>query len=231
MYVDTDLYLNKKEKDFVILDTYSISGLLEENKILYKGLNLGFDPYLDKNIDQKGKSYLKIRYNQMEDIDLISMREKNKSYFKKKDIQDNLINPVIDKSKTNNIRSIITYSFFIFSIVALMLLFWNKSNKDENYKISINQCKFLKIFISSLFILLFTIPITVKSCNIVGDLNEIDRELNIYSLKIVNKIYIILSFTLYGIILIFIVILCISRKKRENLSKKETEKKNVSNIC
>ena len=61
LYVDTDLHLNKKEKNYNILDTYTISGLLEENKILYKGVDLGFDPYKEKDIDQKGKSYLKIK--------------------------------------------------------------------------------------------------------------------------------------------------------------------------
>ena len=49
LYVDTDIYPNKKES--IILDTYTISGVLEENKILYKGVDLGFDPYTDKDID------------------------------------------------------------------------------------------------------------------------------------------------------------------------------------
>ena len=33
---------------------------MKENKNLYKDVNLDFDPYRDKEIEQKGKSYLKI---------------------------------------------------------------------------------------------------------------------------------------------------------------------------
>ena len=62
-YVDTDIYINKKEENFILLDTYTISGVLEENKMLYRGVDLGFDPYSIEDIDKKGKSYLKIRYN------------------------------------------------------------------------------------------------------------------------------------------------------------------------
>ena len=221
LYVDTDLYINKKEKDYTILDTYTISGVLEENKILYKGLDLGFDPYTDKNIDQKGKSYLKIKYNENKNVDIISMREKYDFYFKNKDFRDKFIKPVTDKYKMANNLSIISYSFFIVMIVILMLIsFCNKSNCSF-------CCFFFIIFYAFINGTLFPI---IKSCNDISNLNKIDKELNISSLKIVNIIYVILSFLLYGIILIFIITFCIYSKKREDLSKKEkeTEKKNAS---
>ena len=69
---------------------------MEDNKILYKGLNLGYDPYLDKDIDKKGKSYLKIKYN--ENVDLISMRE----IYKNVKIQNSLIRKVTNKFNTFN---------------------------------------------------------------------------------------------------------------------------------
>ena len=56
LYAYSDLYLNKNEKDFIILDTFTISGLLNENSKLYKGVNLGYDPYTINKIDTKGKS-------------------------------------------------------------------------------------------------------------------------------------------------------------------------------
>ena len=82
LYADTDIYLNNNNRDNDILDTYTISGLLEENKKLYKGLNLGFDPYKEKDIDKKGKSYLKIKYN--ENVDLFFMRERKIFILKRK---------------------------------------------------------------------------------------------------------------------------------------------------
>ena len=230
LYVDTDIYLNKKEEDYIILDTYTISGLLKENQNLYKDINLGFDPYIDKNIHHRGKSYLKIKYNEKK-VDLISLREKNNTYFKNKNIQDNLISPVTKKYKAFNILGIIGYSFFIFIIVILMLISCgNKSTKDENYKISINQRNFLCCFIPiSIVLIIFTIFPTIKYLNVSGKLSEINKDLNISFLKLCNKIFIILSFSLYGIILLFIVIICIYRKKKKDLSNKRTEKKDEIN--
>mgnify|MGYP007104140518 CR=1 FL=1 len=41
--VDTDLLLNNNTVKDLIFDTYTISGLLEENTHLYQGVNLGYD--------------------------------------------------------------------------------------------------------------------------------------------------------------------------------------------
>lgn len=59
LYADSDLYLNKDEEDFIILDTYTISGLLNENSMLYKGVDLGYDPYKISNINKKRKKLFK----------------------------------------------------------------------------------------------------------------------------------------------------------------------------
>ena len=47
--VDTDLIPNNNTKD--ILDENTLSGLLEDNKNLFQGINLGYDPYKINNID------------------------------------------------------------------------------------------------------------------------------------------------------------------------------------
>ena len=66
------------------------------------------------------------------------MRERYNIYLKKKDIQNNLINPVTKKFKTFNTLGIIGYSFFIFIIIILMLVaVGNKPYSD--YKIPDNQ--------------------------------------------------------------------------------------------
>ena len=64
LYVETDIYINKEEENEnnMILDTYSINGLLKDNYLLYRGIDLGYNPYEIDNIDEKGKSYLKVRH-------------------------------------------------------------------------------------------------------------------------------------------------------------------------
>ena len=99
-----------------------------------------------------------------------------------------------------------------------------------DYKISDNQKYFLYCFIPTFIIfVIFTLIPAIKSCTIVGKLNEINKEINISSLKNINKIFIIFSFSLYGIILLFILIICLYKKIKEMFkSQKKDENKNVN---
>ena len=99
-----------------------------------------------------------------------------------------------------------------------------------DYNISDNQKYFLYCFIPTLIIfVIFTLIPAIKSCTIVGKLNEINKEINISSLKNINKIFIIFSLSLYGIILLFILIICLYKKIKEMLtSQKKDENKNVN---
>ena len=216
LYVDTDIYLNKEEENYTLLDTYTISGLLEENKILYKGVNLGFDPYLEKDIDKKGKSYLKIKYNK--NVDLNDMREKyNKN--KQNNILNDLISQVTDNFNAFNTLGIICYLIFIIINIIFMLIACCNKEPLSDYYISKNQCIFLFCFIPiSLIITCLTIIPAIDSCFNVSILNEINKEINISYLIKINKIFIILSFSLYGIILIFILTICLYRKIKDSLS-------------
>ena len=218
LYVDTDLYLNKKE-NYVILDTYTISGVLEENAILYKGVDLGFDPYKEKDIDKKGKSYLKLIYN--ENVDLISMRENHKIYLKKEVYLKSLIDKVKNNFEIPILFGIIGYSLLIFYIfVIVVFILPNKSNKNEQ-----NKCvNFVPFIALSIFLLLYaisTIILTMNSCKNASKLNEIDKEIDISNLKIINIISIIFSLLLYGIILALIVIFCIKRKRKDLLDEQK----------
>lgn len=47
---------------------------------MYRGINLGYDPYEIENIDEKGKSYLKISSNTKKP-NFISLRKKYKQSF------------------------------------------------------------------------------------------------------------------------------------------------------
>ena len=53
LLADTDLYLNEDLNKTEILDTYTISGFLKDNKNLYKNINLEYDPYEEKDIYKK----------------------------------------------------------------------------------------------------------------------------------------------------------------------------------
>ena len=215
LYVDTDIYPNKNEKEYIILDTYTISGLLEENKKLYKGVNLGFDPYTKKDIDQKGKSYLKIKYN--ENVDLISLRGE-----KKNDVKNNDYYNILIKEAFLNFEpfAIMGFCGYIWLIIVFQFNMLNeccyKTNDKE--KISKNQHKFKCCFIPSLVLFfILTIILTIKSFTNFGKLNEIGKRIDISYLKKINLIFIIFSFLCYGVIALFIFILC-QKINRKDLS-------------
>ena len=108
----------------------------------------------------------------------------------------------------------------------MLVLFYNKSyNSYED-----NQKVFLYCFIPTFIIFAtFTLFHAIKSCTIAGKLNEINKEINISSLKKINIIFIILSFLFYVIILLFILIICLYRKIKDLLkSEKKDEKKNAN---
>ena len=215
LYVDTDIYPNKNEKEYIILDTYTISGLLEENKKLYKGVNLGFDPYTKKDIDQKGKSYLKIKYN--ENVDLISLRGE-----KQNDVKNNDYYNILIKEAFLNFEpfAIMGFCGYIWLIIVFQFNMLNeccyKTNDKE--KISKNQHKFKCCFIPSLVLFfILTIILTIKSFTNFGKLNEIGKRIDISYLKKINLIFIIFSFLCYGVIALFIFILC-QKINRKDLS-------------
>ena len=234
LYVDTDIYINQKE-DYILLDTYTISGVLKENELLYREVDLGFDPYKEKNIDKKGKSYLKIRYNSKE-VDLISLRDDYKKYQFNKDIENNQIRPITKHFSTFNKLGIAGYSYLTIIIFFLILLGFNAVyQKKKNFQPQQIKRKniFLYCFIPSMipFIVLSIIP-AINSCTIIGKLNKIKdkTDISVSSLIAINIIYIILFFLLLGIILIFIVIFYIYRKRKDLSDNQEIKSENNTTI-
>ena len=112
LVADTDLYLNKDNAEKVIIDTNTISGFLADNKNLYKELNLGYDPYKEENIDNKGNSYLRLFYNNK--VDLKELRNNINNYNLNHKINEDAINPIRKNIKLIMIFGLISYiSFFI----------------------------------------------------------------------------------------------------------------------
>ena len=107
LVADTDLYLNQDNNEKVIIDTDTLSGFLSDNKNLYKQINLGFDPYKEENIDNKGNSYLRIFYNKK--VNLTELRERINTYNLHNKINEDGINQVRKKTKFIMIFGLISY--------------------------------------------------------------------------------------------------------------------------
>ena len=232
LYVDISLEENKIEEDYFSLDKYTIKDIFEENKILFKGVTLGNAPYSDKDINKKGKSYLKIKYN--ENVDLVSLRDNYYVYLTNKDKENEEISKITNHFGIYNKLGIVGYSYLIFILIIFILIGFVEKNKNKNED-SLPQPKiktnFLYYFIPSLipFLTLSLFPV-IKSCIIIKSLNEIDEiiDISINLLCTTNIIFIALSFFLYGLILVFIVIFCINKKRKNIPDKQET--KNINNL-
>ena len=214
LYVDSDLLLNENEKDYVTLDTYTISGLLKENNILYKDVNLGFDPYTEKNIDSKGKSYLKIRYNK-NNVDIINKRNNYQKYVVDKKMNDEVIIPI-----KNNMKKPITYSgivsYIALIIFCLLLMFCGCSIGQ-----SLNTCcKCLLRLIYMILIIVFisfsflAVIFMFKNLSTINKAKDIDPSSS-NSFKIVCIIYIVIVFIIY-ILLIPLIIIAYRMRKTQS---------------
>ena len=121
LVADTDLLLNKNNEKENIIDNYTISGFLEDNQNLYKNVNLGYDPYKENNIDSKGKSYLRILYNE-NNIDLLSLRNnRNKQNLNHK-ININEINSIHKNTNIITILGSIGYGILLIFIIRVLVV-------------------------------------------------------------------------------------------------------------
>ena len=118
LVADTDLYLNKNNDEKELIDIDTISGFLADNNNLYKGVNLGFDPYKEENINEKGNSYLRIFYNNK--VDLKDLRDKINNYNSHHKINEDAINPIRKYTKFIMIFGLISFISFIIFMFNLM---------------------------------------------------------------------------------------------------------------
>lgn len=192
LVADTDLYLNKDNDEKVLIDTGTISEFLADNKYLYKGVNLGYDPYKKENIDNKGNSYLRIFYNNK--VDLKKHRSNKKNHQKEYSINKE-IDEVRKSSKSIMIFGLISYISYLISIIFFVIF------KDFDVKI-------VPIFITLFgvfYIISFTyVCINISEFNKLEDLYENDDNFP----RIINLII----FILYLILLIYIIFLSIYLK-------------------
>ena len=183
--VDTDLLLNNNTVKDLIFDTYTISGLLEENTHLYQGINLGYDPYQEKNIDNKGKSYLKLCYNNVRNPDLNSIRSDRIVYNRNRNI-----NSYIDGFNHHKTGLYILEIIGCAILIVGIILF-----------IRINKIFFYLIYIG---LFLFFIPVikAFKNINRLNKLKDLDNRYDYSAAKIINILYIIFNLVLCVVLLV-----------------------------
>ena len=189
LVADTDLYLNKDNDKKEIIDTYTISGFLEDNKNLYKKVNLGFDPYKEKNIDSKGKSYLRIYYN--EGIDLAKLRINYERYVS---------NLSRNKHKINPIKKYIKCTA-AFGFIALFILVLNFACFFGKEKQLIPITIVFGIFMS---LSLFFACLNISKLN---ELKKLGNRNNFKISRIVNLIIVISGFSFMGYLVLYLILI------------------------
>ena len=192
LVADTDLYLNQDNDEKVIIDTDTISGFLADNKNLYKEVNLGYDPYKEENIDNKGNSYLRIFYSNK--VNLEELRDKINTYNLHHKINEDAINPIRKNTKYIMIFGLISYiSFLIF-----MLMFFCSHRFDG--LLSVFALLFIVFYIVSFIYVCINISKFNKLKNFDKNFDNFPRIINliIFSLYLVLLAYIIFLFIYLG---------------------------------
>lgn len=115
LVADSDLYLNYANEQNIIIDNYTISGLLEDNKNLYKEVDIGFDPYEAVNINEKGNSYLRIYYK--EGINVTELKTKIEKYKNHTTINEDKIKPIRKNIKVTSICGLIASVFGFLALI------------------------------------------------------------------------------------------------------------------
>ena len=80
---------------------------MKDNKNLYKKVELGYDPYKEKNIDSRRNSYLRLFYN--DNFDLSALRKNIETYNLNHELNGGLI-----KTINKKIKFIITFYYLIY---------------------------------------------------------------------------------------------------------------------
>ena len=223
LLADTDLYLNKEKNTTDIIDTYNISCFLEDNKNLYKNINLEYDPYEENDKDKKGNSYLRIYYN---DISLTNLRNSRDHYLMSKRINSVALNKINKNMKTISILGLIAYGIlligFIYIIYKQISFFKDGYNAGEK---GYYGCLII------IFLALILTPLIFGCINItkINKAEEIDPQANFNTFKKLNIIYIILGFTLFVFLIFYIIFVPVKIKERNITDTKMDSKQNITN--
>ena len=229
--VDSDILLNKDNDQKIIIDDFSISGLLEDNTNLYKDINLEYDPYKEKekDINSKGKSYLKISYTD-NNVNLTSLRENRDLLLLNKIINREDLDTIEDKTKIIQSLGSIASVYLIIVFIAF-LIYIIKYSKIEFW--NCYYC-FSKCFLGLLILIFFGLIITpliygIININKVNDAENLDSLTNYSTFKILNLVFVILGFFLITFLIFFIIFIPLNFYCADPIIKKINDKPNETN--
>ena len=193
-YVDTDLMINYNIGECQIISTGKISELLKSHKnILYKD-SLNFNPYKDKNIDEKGKAYLKWCIPGVgKERNITKIKELMKVYELNK-TANSKVNKLIDNNQMPYFMSLSGLIGTIISLLLVLLSFKYKTN-----------CGFAVSFIFIMIGLFFFFGGSISSIfcqSYFSDLNKLNLDRNIFKVTATLNI---IAFCLNLLLLIFII--------------------------
>lgn len=230
LYVDTDIYLDLEEEYFTELDTYTISGLLKENYLLYRGVDLGYDPYNSIDIDNRGKSHLKIKYNS-NNLDLVSLRNKVKEYNKRIELKDKVIDPFKKYLKVYFVCGIIA-NIYLFIFICCLISIIKERVRSGWYLIRFSNCVYIvgafPFFVLSIVNLIYALINFAK----LNKSNEIVGHSVFNFTKIMNILF--FSFVIASFLLLILICIYINIKRRLVKKEKKVElentKRDINNI-
>ena len=187
-FVDSDLLIKFNNNDCKILATDTISSLLNsQNNILYRN-SLDFDPYKEKNIDQRGKSYLKWcipGYGKEKNITLI--KELKVVYEYNITTNKEVIKPIKTLFKASYFIALPGYIGSFLFLLILICSFCSQNYVNSSCELGFLQCsekKNLFIFIPlliSLFLILIGAIISITTNYYLSKEYRLEIEKNLYS--------------------------------------------------
>ena len=176
LYADSDLLIKYKEVDCEILETDSISSFLKSNtNSLYKN-SLDFNPNEDKNIDSKGKAFLKwcVPGVEKEEKNISIIRELNEIYEYNKTKNKENIMPIIDNFEKPFFLGLTGYILYFIYLTAFLFYYCSLINDCDKCAKCLKNCiEFfsLILLISFGFIIasfIFYLSPTSNLCSMVG---------------------------------------------------------------
>ena len=216
LVVDSDLLLNKDNDEKDIIDNYTISGLLEDNKNLYKDVGLTYDPYEIDNIDSKGNSYLRIFYNQ--DVNLFSLRETRSYLLFNHRLNKRALDSINYKTKVITILGLIALGYLL--LVFFIILYNQHSYFKKDYYGHCEKYNYGCVII--IFLGLMITPLIFGCINIKKTNNAInfDRNKDYSTFKNLNIAFIIMGFALFLFLIVYIILVPVKCGFKEPIVKK-----------
>ena len=219
LVADTDLLLNKDNNKKDIIDNYTISEFLEDNQNLYKEVNLGYDPYKKEDIDSKGKSYLRVFYNE-ENVNLTSLRETRALFNFNHRMNNKALDSIHYKTKIITILGLIALGFLLIAYVVILI------KQIVYYRGGCyGECeKGYFVCVTILFIGLMITPLIFGWINInkAKDAENLDPNGEYSTFKKLNLAFVIIGFALFLFLIVYVILVPIKCGFEEKIPENNT---------